>query len=526
MGAVAFAPADASGQTVYAGTGTFSSWPSTGPAVGIYKSANGGDSWTVTGTGLQGQPIRAIVPLAAPNDQVVLAASRLAADSWGIFRSADGGETFAPPCAPSPLRGRPPVGDQLPVGEGYALIEDPSAPGRVYCAIGGPHSDCRALVFDEAGNLIVANDGGVYRATGPGRDQQAWQHIGVGMRVTEPLGVSYDTLSAVAVSGSSDNGVEYQTAPRSLVWRQLTSEDGGDVDVDNTADGYSWRYYMHFPGGTVATSFTVFRARFDAAGNVLDEGAPLTLADPGSPGIPLTGIGIGDRTTNPVFVTNAVAADRLLLASANVYETVDGGQTAITVIARPAGLGGVARMAYGGRRNGTAAPDVAYCAIGTQIWRREPGEAALTPLASQLGTAATDISTDPYDWSRVAIIENSRVWWSDQAGDTWAECTGNLPGLAADVLGDVNFHNVVIVRAAATSSREVVLVGAYTGLYRTVTAADGASAQWEKIGNLPNAVVQSMQYWPSRAGQPGSDVLVVGLQGRGTWVLADASLHL
>jgi hypothetical protein len=72
----------------------------------------------------------------------------------------------------------------------------------------------------------------------------------------------------------------------------------------------------------------------------------------------------------------------------------------------------------------------------------------------------------------------------------------------------------------------VVLVGAYTGLYRTVTAADGASAQWEKIGNLPNAVVQSMQYWPSRAGQPGSDVLVVGLQGRGTWVLADASLHL
>ena len=55
MGAVAFALADASGQTVYAGTGTFSSWPSTGPAVGIYKSTDGGDSWTVTGTGLQGQ---------------------------------------------------------------------------------------------------------------------------------------------------------------------------------------------------------------------------------------------------------------------------------------------------------------------------------------------------------------------------------------------------------------------------------------------------------------------------------------
>ncbi len=676
MGAVAFAPADASGQTVYAGTGTFSSWPSTGPAVGIYKSTDGGDSWTVTGTGLQGQRVRDIVALAAPNDQVVLATTRLAADSWGIFRSNDGGGTFAPPRAPSPLRGRLPAGDQLPVGEGYALIEDPSAPGRVYCAIGGPqagifrsddagqgwwrvttgisgsdltapswirlaagqaaptagvsalyagivgtggqltglytavsrpaelgpwapiplppggggalnpgsmgaskfaiaahpdqpllfvggevwgvwradisdpanpawtflsaaaaspdsnvptggpHADCQSLVFDAAGNLIVANDGGVYRAAGPGGDQPAWQHIGVGMRITEPLGGSYDTLSAVAVIGSADNGVEYQTAPGSFTWRQLVGGDGGDVDVDNTSDDYSWRYFMSFPGGTVATSFTVYRARFDAVGNVLDPGAKLMLADPGTPNLPLSGIGIADQTTNAIFVTNAVAADRLLLASANVYETFDGGQTAITVIARPVGLGGPARMAYGGRQNGADAPDVAYCAIGNQVWRRQPGEAALTPLASPLEGEAIDISVDPYDWSRVVIIENSRVWRSDQAGDTWAECTGNLPGLAADILGDLNFHNVVIVRAAATSAREVVLVGAYTGLYRTVTAADGASALWEKIGNLPDAVVQSMQYRPLRTGQPGSDVLAVGLQGRGTWVLTEASLYL
>ena len=87
-------------------------------------------------------------------------------------------------------------------------------------------------------------------------------------------------------------------------------------------------------------------------------------------------------------------------------------------------------------------------------------------------------------------------------------------------------HNVVIIRATADSLREVVLVGAYTGLYRTVTAADGQIAQWEKIGNLPHAVVQSMRYKPVRASHPGGDVLVVGLQGRGTWLLADASIHL
>jgi hypothetical protein len=664
-GAVAFAPADSTGRTLFAGTGSFASWPPTGPAVGIYKSADGGHTWRVTGTVLRGRRVRTILPLAAPNDRIVLAAARTWTASGGIFRSTDGGETFGP------VRNRNPR-LRLPAGDGFALIEDPASPGRVYCAVGGaaagifrsddagqawtrvtagisatdlaapawirlaagppvpklggshlfagvvgsagqltglyaavsgrdawtsiplppgggsavhpnsmgstkfaiaappnrhwlfvagevsgvwradvsdpaapawtlltaaadagsnvpagdPHRDCQALVFDAAGNLIVANDGGIYRATGPGGQQPAWQHIGRSMHVTEPLGVSYDTLSAIAISGSSDNGVEYQTAPGSLTWRQLAGEDGGDCDVDNTAADHSWRYYMNFPGGTAATSFTIYRAQFDAANNQLDSGGKLALAAPGSPGMPLTGIAMADRTVNAVFVTNAVAAGQLLLAATNVYETTDGGATATTLLTRPAGLPGVARMAYGGRQDGSERPDVVYCAIGNQAWCRQPGQNLSALPAYQAAGVAMDISVDVYDWRRAVIIEGSRVWRTGQAGQTWTECTGNLASLATDPLGAVNFHNVVVVRASATSLREVVLVGAYTGLFRTVTAADGAAATWEKIGNLPNAVVQSMQYRPPRATHPGGDVLVVGLQGRGTWVLTGASLHL
>jgi hypothetical protein len=35
-----------------------------------------------------------------------------------------------------------------------------------------------------------------------------------------------------------------------------------------------------------------------------------------------------------------------------------------------------------------------------------------------------------------------------------------------------------------------------------------------------------MRYRPVHASHTGGDVLVVGMQGRGTWVLTDASLHV
>jgi hypothetical protein len=59
--------------------------------------------------------------------------------------------------------------------------------------------------------------------------------------------------------------------------------------------------------------------------------------------------------------------------------------------------------------------------------------------------------------------------------------------------------------------------------YRKFAIAAHPDQPWLFVGGEVWGV---WRYWPSRAGQPGSDVLVVGLQGRGTWGLADASLHL
>jgi hypothetical protein len=123
MGAVAIAPGDSTGRTVLAGTGSFSSWGPTGPAVGMYKSTDGGDTWRVTAHALRGRLIRTVLPLAPPNGSVVLVAARTDSAGGGIFRSTDGGETFGP------IRGTTPRG-RLPAGDGYALVEDPGSTGQ------------------------------------------------------------------------------------------------------------------------------------------------------------------------------------------------------------------------------------------------------------------------------------------------------------------------------------------------------------------------------------------------------------
>ncbi len=90
-------------QTLYAGTGSFSNGDDqVGASVGVYRSTDGGQTWSVVGTkDLTGLKIRTIVPttLTENGKQVLLAATsgdlRTAGSSQeGLWRSTDSGETW------------------------------------------------------------------------------------------------------------------------------------------------------------------------------------------------------------------------------------------------------------------------------------------------------------------------------------------------------------------------------------------------------------------------------------------------
>lgn len=94
IGSICFSPLDQTHQTLFAGTGSFSSGARRGgPAVGIYKTTSAGFVWEMIGKDLAGIPINILVAAniagSIPNEPVLLAAT-----GNGVFRSTDAGATF------------------------------------------------------------------------------------------------------------------------------------------------------------------------------------------------------------------------------------------------------------------------------------------------------------------------------------------------------------------------------------------------------------------------------------------------
>jgi hypothetical protein len=106
-------------------------------------------------------------------------------------------------------------------GTGYT-----SAPTVTFGPPDGPHTDYHALAFDENGNLIVGNDGGVWRLdsndiTTP---KIVWTDLNGNLDITQFYGIGLDPTNAnIAYGGSQDNGTEKFTG--ALTWAQVQVRD-------------------------------------------------------------------------------------------------------------------------------------------------------------------------------------------------------------------------------------------------------------------------------------------------------------
>ena len=94
IGAVAFDPTDATGKTFYAGTGLWSNSFQIGdPAIGLYKTTDGGSTWTLLGsTALSGHRIKSLAiippPAASPGAPATILAGTI--NGTGLDISAPG----------------------------------------------------------------------------------------------------------------------------------------------------------------------------------------------------------------------------------------------------------------------------------------------------------------------------------------------------------------------------------------------------------------------------------------------------
>jgi photosystem II stability/assembly factor-like uncharacterized protein len=223
IGAIAIDPSDT--KTVWVGTGE--SWTRNSVSIGdgVYKSVDGGDTWTHAG--LPESERIAAIAIDPSNGQTVYACApgKLWSDSpdRGLYKTSDGGRTWS-----LVLKGSNP-------STGCASVSiDPKTPGRLLASLwdfrrqgwtfrSGGESPAAA----SGSGLYVSNDAGatwssLEASTAKGLPAKPWGRVAVAIAPSDPSRV-YATIecSRSALFVSDDGGKTFEERDRSqmMVWR-------------------------------------------------------------------------------------------------------------------------------------------------------------------------------------------------------------------------------------------------------------------------------------------------------------------
>ncbi len=357
-----------------------------------------------------------------------------------------------------------------------------------------PHADSREMTFDAAGNLVETDDGGVWRRTSPGNAAGNWFSIVGDLQVTEVHDNSYDTLAQIAFVGTQDNDDPHQDKKNKPEWFVLLSGDGGDTAVDNQtlAPGQSIRYDS--AQGLQAFVRTFWNHANDLLGFVFPNLAPLDGAPPCS-----------GQFVTPVEI-NAIQPTRLIFGCANgTYETLDQGDTIRRISTVVINGSGIEPVSYGGVGN----PDLLVVGSGDRVFIRTAAHPApLTQNATYPGTGTgrtvRDTVIDPNNANAFYLTNLTQVFQTLDGGLTWTDVSGNIQSFAPIALRAIAY--------VPRSSNDALVVSTFNGIYVSYEA-DGFDV-WSRLGtDMPNVPILDLHY------DAVHHVLVAGTLGRGAWSL-------
>ncbi|MDB4988062.1 MAG: sodium/calcium exchanger 1 [Myxococcaceae bacterium] len=367
-----------------------------------------------------------------------------------------------------------------------------------------PHPDGRRIVFDASGNMLFANDGGIYLRTSPRDNSGDWFSRNGDLQISEIHHIAFDPVSRIIMGGAQDNGTPTQSATNSLSWSDASGRDGGDVTVDALASpGNSVRYTSaEFLQGFTRTTFNGANAQLAQSGVKLQIPTnPMTGCVAKDPSLDLVNLA---QFYTPIEA-NRFAGSRLVIAAKDsVYESSNAGDCVVSLGA----AGGANHMAYGAGDNA----DALYVANGAGVFVRTAAGGALTASAAFTAGNANDVVMKPSAYKSAYVVTDSQVFSTSDAGTTWTNITGDLTKLAT-------FGNLHAITYVPGPKDDRIVVAGDSGVFMTSTASAGF---WNRLGtNLPAALAFDLDY------DATSDTLVVATLGRGGWSFNGVSaVHL
>ncbi|HYW81155.1 MAG TPA: hypothetical protein VE890_16350, partial [Thermoguttaceae bacterium] len=391
---------------------------------GVYRSADNGVTWTKMaflgdaegGVNPGGQAMKNFALLASATDANVVYASgdrqtkRVDGKSPSVSNPNASGATG--------WVGRIFQGTFAPGGGSWTPVVGTNASGTA------PHADSRELIFDNQGNLLEGDDGGIYRLQNTGTGSQAWQSIIGTLRTTEVRSLAYDPINNIIGVGNQDVGSAIQTTglpdpvdsngdgvpdddATRFVWQQTPiSYLGGGTTRRMMGDGNTQAVIVAGPNRvirfTMANTWTSFaRHEFDATGADITpmptlQGGIWTNATGGPMRNPagnatydqqvglrsgataaaLSGLTATDRgagfTTIPMVV-NAIDNSRMMIGLNSLYESSNQLEVISEVQPKP-GTANLGAIAYGGTNRMAGAAILTFADANPDTITRNAGD--------------------------------------------------------------------------------------------------------------------------------------------------------
>ena len=445
----------------------------------VYKSVDGGSTWSVSSSGMSTSNVNRIelaVTPADPNIVYALCCSSIDNGFHDLYVSNDNGDTWSDATNTTKnLLGRNYNG-QDSGGQGWydlALAVSPENENEIY--VGGintwktsnggdtweintfmfdyvndnhVHVDMHMFAYSPFGVLFSANDGGIYKTSDGG---ESWIDITSNMQILQIYRFGCDPNNPdLVVTGNQDNSTILRNGSD---WGMLFGGDGMECIIDYTDSDIIYGSSQY--GNLYKT---------------IDGGYNVTYVTP--PDAPS-----GSWITP--YVMHPDNHNTLIAGYDAVYKTTDGGSSWTTISPVLAASSKLRALTYA-----PSYSNYIYTSSYTNMWKTDDGGHNWVNISSGLANYyITYIEVSSYDqnllWVTLSnFVNGEKVYKSEDGGETWENYSEGLPDLPMNC---IEYEN---------SSNHALYAGCDIGVYYR----NGEMSEWISFNDeLPNVIVNELE---------------------------------